>query len=528
MAIPQSYIQELAARNDIYEVVSRHVQLKRNGRIYKGLCPFHSERTPSFTVYPETQSYYCFGCGAGGDVINFTKAINSFTYIEAVRSLAQSCGMSMPDEDDGAARLKSRILAANKEAARFFHGNLNSESGKIARKYLRDRQLSDKTIVSFGLGYAGCEWQGLCDHLKALGYTEEELISAYLAARNKNGKIYDIFRDRVMFPIIDLRGNVIAFGGRRLGEEGGPKYLNSGDTPVFKKSNGLFALNLAKKAGKETFILAEGYMDVIAMHQAGFTNAVATLGTALTSQQAKLIADYAKKVIISYDSDEAGQKATKRAMDIFSKEEVQVQVLQMEGAKDPDEFIKKFGAQRFEMLIEGANSAVDFQLLKLKNQYDITTAEGRINYLTKACDILASFTSPIQQDVYCSRLATETAADKASIKLQIEKSSKQNYKKQTYQKEKELLKEGVSHNIKIDYRQSGNTLPKVFAQQQLLCALIRENSFFEQISLSLNPEDFTDLEMRESFTAFSVLYRQNHQVDYATLCHNVSSSAIKT
>ena len=367
MAIPASYIQELVARNDIYDTISRYVSLQRAGRLYKGLCPFHSERSPSFMVYPETQSYYCFGCGAGGDVIKFTMEMNSLSYIEAVRYLAQRCGMPMPDEDDGQAKLKSRILQMNKLAARFFYDTLNSDAGRNARKYLRDRQLSDKTIVNFGLGYTPAEWQGLTNYLRSKGFTDEEMTRGYLAARNKNGNLYDIFRDRVMFPIIDLRGNVIAFGGRRMGDEGGPKYLNSGDTPVFKKSNGLFALNLAKKSGKDTFILAEGYMDVIAMHQAGFDNAVATLGTALTSQQAKLIGDYAKKVIISYDSDEAGQKATRRAMEIFEKEEVTVQVLQMDGAKDPDEYIKKYGAQRFEMLLEGANSALDFQLLKLKN-----------------------------------------------------------------------------------------------------------------------------------------------------------------
>ena len=384
MAIPATYIQELVARNDIYDTISRYVSLQRAGRLYKGLCPFHSERSPSFMVYPETQSYYCFGCGAGGDVIKFTMEMNSLSYIEAIRFLAQQCGMPMPDEDDGQAKLKARILQMNKLAARFFYDTLNSEAGRNARKYLRDRQLSDKTIVNFGLGYAPAEWQGLTNYLRSKGFTDEEMVRGYLAARNKNGNLYDIFRDRVMFPIIDLRGNVIAFGGRRMGDEGGPKYLNSGDTPVFKKSNGLFALNLAKKSGKDSFILAEGYMDVIAMHQAGFNNAVATLGTALTSQQARLIGDYAKKVIISYDSDEAGQKATRRAMEIFEKEDVTVQVLQMTGAKDPDEYIKKYGAQRFEMLLEGANSALDFQLLKLKSQYDIQNAEQRVEYLKKA------------------------------------------------------------------------------------------------------------------------------------------------
>lgn len=527
MAIPASYIQELVARNDIYDTISRYVSLQRTGRLYKGLCPFHSERSPSFMVYPETQSYYCFGCGAGGDVIKFTMEMNSLSYIEAVRYLAQRCGMSMPDEDDGQAKLKSRILQMNKLAARFFYDTLNSDAGRNARKYLRDRQLSDKTIVNFGLGYAPAEWQGLTNYLRSKGFTDEEMTRGYLAARNKNGNLYDIFRDRVMFPIIDLRGNVIAFGGRRMGDEGGPKYLNSGDTPVFKKSNGLFALNLAKKSGKDTFILAEGYMDVIAMHQAGFDNAVATLGTALTSQQAKLIGDYAKKVIISYDSDEAGQKATRRAMEIFEKEEVTVQVLQMDGAKDPDEYIKKYGAQRFEMLLEGANSALDFQLLKLKNQYDIQNPEQRVEYLTKACDILAGLTNPIQQDVYCTRLANETSTDKASIKLQMDRAKAKNRRRETRKKEQELLRSGVGRQIKVDYRQKGNTMPKAFAQQQIICALIRDNSLYNDVRTKLSADNFTDSDMKRAYTAFANLIEQHMSVDYATLAYHMPEDSAK-
>ena len=527
MAIPATYIQELVARNDIYDTVSRYVSLQRAGRLYKGLCPFHSERSPSFMVYPETQSYYCFGCGAGGDVIKFTMEMNSLSYIEAVRFLAQQCGMPMPDEDDGQAKLKARILQMNKLAARFFYDTLNSDEGRNARKYLRDRQLSDKTIVNFGLGYAPASWQGLVNYLRSKGFTDDEMVRGYLAARNKNGNLYDIFRDRVMFPIIDLRGNVIAFGGRRMGDEGGPKYLNSGDTPVFKKSNGLFALNLAKKSGKDTFILAEGYMDVIAMHQAGFNNAVATLGTALTSQQARLIGDYAKKVIISYDSDEAGQKATRRAMEIFEKEDVSVQVLSMTGAKDPDEYIKKYGAQRFEMLLEGANSALDFQLMKLKGQYDIRNPEQRVEYLTKACDILAGLTNPIQQDVYCSRLANETSADKASIKLQLDRAKARNRRKETKKKEQELLRQGVGRQIKVDYRQKGNTMPKAFAQQQIICALVRDNSLYNDVCSRLSPDNFTDSDMRRAYTAFADLIRQNIPVDYATLAYNMPEDSAK-
>lgn len=527
MSIPTHYIQELLQRNSIIDVVSGHVHLKRHGRIYKGLCPFHSEKTPSFTVYPDTQSYYCFGCGAGGDVISFTKEINGFTYLEAVKMLAQQSGMPLPDEDDKLSRLKSRIYEMNRLAARYFHANLNSEKGKNARIYLRHRRLSDKTIVNFGIGYASDGWQDLTNYLKSKGYTEDELVSAYLAARSSKGNIYDIFRDRIIFPIIDLRGNVIAFGGRRMGDEGGPKYLNSGDTPVFKKSNGLFALNIAKKTGKETFILAEGYMDVISLHQAGFSNAIATLGTALTSQQAKLIADYAKNIVIAYDSDEAGQKATRRAMEIFSKEDVAVSVIQMDGAKDPDEYIKKFGRNSFENLIEKANSALDFELHKLKNQYDIKDTQGRIDYLTKACDILAKIPSPVLQDVYCSRLSEETNADKASIKLQLEQSKQKFYRSSEYKRNRELLKEGVAGTIKVDYRQNGNTLPKVAAQQNIIGMLIRDNELFDMADSQLSAEDFTDTSMRNAYEQYKKLKAEGYDVGYALLCHYLDEQTRK-
>ncbi len=531
MAIPEAYIQELMARNDIYDVVSRYVPLKRAGRLYKGLCPFHSERGPSFTVYPDSQSYYCFGCGKGGNAITFVRDINSLTYIEAIRQMAQDSGMPMPDEDDGQARLKSRILQMNKDVARYFYNRLNSEDGKDARKYLRDRQLSDKTIVNFGLGYAGPsdDWQGPVDYLRGLGYTDEEMEKGYIASRNKNGRLFSIFHGRVMFPILDTRGNVIAFGGRRMSDEDrGPKYLNSGDTPVFKKSNGLFALNLAKKSGKDTFILCEGYMDVIALHQAGFNNAVATLGTALTQNQARLISDYAKKVILSYDSDGPGQKATQRAMEIFAKEDVAVQVLQMDGAKDPDEFIKKFGARRFEMLLEGSNSALDFTLSKIRKEYDIQIPEQRVEYLTKASRVLAELRNPIQQDVYCQRLATETNTDKASIMQLITRFARQQHKKEEKEKEKQILNSGVGSKIKVDYREKGNTMPKVFAQQQIICALIRENSYYPLVSGQLTDASFTDPDMCTAYQEFTRLIGEGLSVSYVTLSHNLPDNIVQT
>ena len=312
--LSDQFLQELKYRSDIEQVVGSYVNLRRRGRTLSGLCPFHSEKSPSFTVYPDTQSFFCFGCGAAGDVINFIRRIENLDYMEAVRLLAQRAGMQVPEEagDDRSSRLRKRILELNRDAARYFHRSLMSEAGRPGRAYLIGRGLTRDTIVHFGIGYAAEGWDGLTNAMRQQGYTKEELLAAHLVSEGARGGIYDTFRNRAIFPIIDLRGNVIAFGGRNLGDKG-PKYLNSSDTPVFKKSRNLFALNFAKDSPRKQLILCEGYMDVVSLHQAGFTNAVATLGTALTEEQCRLIAQYTGEVLLSYDSDGPGQAATQRA-----------------------------------------------------------------------------------------------------------------------------------------------------------------------------------------------------------------------
>ena len=316
--IPHEYIEELTRRTDIVELVGGYVQLKRKGRLYGGLCPFHSEKTPSFYVYPDTQSFYCFGCGAGGDAVTFTKKINSIDYVEAVKLLAQRAGMPEPTEDDKTGRLRSRILTMNKDAARFFHACLNStvEEARQARAYWRRRGLDDKTINRFGLGYAPDDGQALYQHLRDKGYNQQELDASGLFKRSQSGRIYCLFWRRVMTPIFDLRGNIIAFGGRVL-DDSKPKYVNSPETLVYHKSDTVFALQIAKRSASHRYVLCEGYMDVISMHQAGIDTAVCACGTALTPDQIKLISQYADEVILSYDSDEAGQKATLRSLELF-------------------------------------------------------------------------------------------------------------------------------------------------------------------------------------------------------------------
>lgn len=421
MAFPELFIQELKQNNPIDSVMSSYVSLIRRGRSCVCLCPFHSEKSPSCTLYLENNSFYCFGCGAGGDVITFVMKIENLGYVEAIKFLAERAGMSMPEDakNNESSRQKSRILEINRTAARFFFDTLTrSPDGEKGRRYFAERQLSAATITKYGLGYAPNGWYNLSNHLRSKGFSDEEMISAFLCGRGKNGGVFDIFRDRVMFPIIDLRGNVIAFGGRTIDGDG-PKYINSSDTPVFQKGRNLFSLNFAKKSEEKRLILAEGYMDVIAINQAGFENVVATLGTALTQEQARIMSQYAEEIIISYDSDGAGQNATHKAINLLSEVGLRTKIIRMEGAKDPDEYIKKFGALRFKQLLDKSGGAIEFELEKCRAGLDTETDEGRIEYLKRCVNVLADITSPIEREVYAGRLAEANRVNKEMIVQQV-------------------------------------------------------------------------------------------------------------
>ena len=421
MALPENFLYQLKLNNSIESLMSSYTNLIRRGHNYVCLCPFHSEKTASCTVYPESQSFYCYGCGAGGDAITFAMKIENLDYIEAVKFLAERAGMQMPDEaqNNDASRLKARVLEINRTAARFFHDILaKSPDGEKGRRYFAERQLSSKTLTKYGLGYAPDDWHRLHYFMRDKGYSDDELVAANLCTKNPKGNVYDVFRDRVMFPIIDLRGNVIAFGGRII-DGTGPKYLNSADTPVFKKSRNLFSLNFAKKSEEKRLILAEGYMDVIAINQAGFENVVATLGTALTPEQARLMKQYADEVIIAYDSDGAGQAATHKAINLLSEAGAETRIIKMEGAKDPDEFIKKFGALRFKQLLDRSDGAIDFELRKCANGLDLESEQGKINYLKRCVSVLADISSPIEREIYISRLAKETEIKRETLIQQV-------------------------------------------------------------------------------------------------------------
>ncbi len=502
MPLPESFLQELLSRSDIESVVSSYVRLKRRGRNLVGLCPFHGEKTPSFNLYPETASFYCFGCGAGGDVITFIKKIENLDYLDAVKFLADRAGMAMPEnrENNAASRLRLRILEANREAARFYHTCLYAPEGRAGLDYYHARGYSDGTIRHFGLGYAPDGFDHLRDHLRKKGFHDEELTAAWLCGRGRNNPnhLYDMFRNRVMIPIIDIRGGVIAFGGRVL-DQSKPKYLNSGETLVFKKTNNLFALNFAKAAGGRQLILCEGYMDVIALHQAGFTNAVAALGTSFTADHARLIARYADEVILIFDSDAAGQKGAQRAIGLLRDTGVHIRVVTVPDGKDPDEFIRKNGPERFKLLLEKSANDVEYRLMELGRRHILTTADGRVAYLREAAQILAELQNPVERDVYAGRLAGELSVSKDALLDQVrywtEKRRKQHKGKQMIQIVRKA--EGL---VKKANPEASAHVRAASAEEALLGLLLLNPDLLPESRRLLAPEDVVTTFNRELYS----------------------------
>ena len=492
MALPESFLQELKDRNDIESVVSSYVNLKRRGKNCVGLCPFHNEKTPSFTLYPENGSFYCFGCGTGGDVIRFVMLAENLDYIEAVRYLADKSGLAMPEQgyDDGLSRLRGRILEINREAARFFHAVLMGPDGREGLRYFESRGLTLKTIRHFGLGYAPSSWNALYDHLRQKGYADAELLQARVVNQGRGERLYDSFRGRMMFPILDLRGNVIAFGGRKAPDAEGPKYINTADTPVFKKSHNMYALNFAKTACAEQTVLCEGYMDVIALHQAGITNAVAPLGTAFTEEQAKLLTRYTKEVVVTLDADEAGKKATDRAIGICNAAGLKIRVVRIPDGKDPDEFLRTHpqdGASRFRALLEGAGNDVEYRLFELSQQENVFSADGVVRFLDGAAKVLGSLESAIERDVYAGKLAEQYAVSKSAILQQAETYAKQQTAKRNRQKVRAMIEPSRRETVNPERRQHPRAAN---AEEGLLAVLLRNPDFYERAAERIRPEQF--------------------------------------
>ncbi len=451
MISPQ-IIEELKYRNDIEDVISGYVTLKRAGSNLVGLCPFHSERSPSFTVFTGTRSFYCFGCGAGGDVISFVMRAENLDYMDALRYLAKRAGIELPDDGTGQTGgvNRERILAMNREAAKFFFSELGKSP--VAQEYIAKRGLSSVLVRHFGIGYAPDDWQALAKHLSSVGFTKEEMSAGFLCSVSKrNGNSYDIFRNRIMFPVIDVRGDIIAFGGRTIGknpEE--PKYINSSDTPVFNKRRNLFALNFAKNSCAEQIILCEGYMDVVSLHGAGFTNAVASCGTALTADQARLMRKYSKSAIISYDADEAGQRAADKAFALLGEAGLEARLLKVEDAKDPDEYIRKFGKDGFSRLLSRSRSRFDFKFSSILAANDVNTPDGRIKAAGQAAEVIAGIWSEVERDVYTRQVCGKLGLSYDGMKNDVARLIAKRNKKEKAERNSAVIREAEGFGDRIN------------------------------------------------------------------------------
>ena len=491
MAFPPSFLDELAARNPIEEVVGQYVNLKRSGSNLFGLCPFHGEKTPSFSVSPDKGIYCCFGCHKGGSVINFEMEIEGLSYPDAVRALAKRAGLTVPEDEQYQSRFRhqERLWALNKEAARFFHGALFQPEGAAGLEYAGKRGMPKSTLTKFGIGFAPDSWDALCKAMEAKGFTQEELRSAGLVSvSQKNGRIYDRFRNRLMFPIIDVRGNVIGFGGRVM-DNSTPKYLNSPETEIFNKRKNLFALNLAKKSRLGYLILVEGYMDAVALHQYGFDCAVASLGTSLTEEHASLLARYTQQVILIYDGDEAGQNATQRAIPMLEKAGLQVKVLKMRDAKDPDEFLRKFGADRFRILLEESSNRVEYQLKAIQKKYDLNVDEERVNFITEAADFVSTLGNAVQREVYGNRAAEAAKISPEAMKIEVQKAYKRRLSREKRKQEKIDL--APARNMQPQSRQIRyDNVKSAAAEERVVASVMKEPALFSEIP-ELMPEEFS-------------------------------------
>ncbi len=519
MAFPAAFIDELVQRNPIEDVVGQYVSLKRSGANLFGLCPFHGEKTASFSVNPDKGIYYCFGCHKGGGAINFQMEIEGLSYPDAVRALAKRAGMTVPEDEQYQSRYRQqeRLWALHKEAARFFHSQLYAPIGKEALDYALGRGMSKAILTTFGVGFAPDTWDSLVKAMRAKGYTDQELKeSGLVTVSQKNGNLFDRFRGRLMFPIIDVRGNVIAFGGRIIKKDDtSAKYLNSPETLIFNKRKNLFGLNLAKKSKENALILVEGNVDVVALHQFGFDNAVASLGTSLTEDQAALITRYAEQVILIYDGDQAGQNATKRAIPILEKAGLQVRVLQIKDAKDPDEFLHKFGPDKFRILLEESSNRVEYQLGAIRKKYDLADDDQKVKYLRETADLIASLPSPVQREVYMGRVAEIAKISPDAMKLEVN----QAYKRRRYQEKKKQEKidlapaqalQPKSRTIRYDNMKSA------MAEEAILAQIFRDPALLSQAA-DLKPEEFSAPLLGKVYEQLRERYRQGLEVSVAVL-----------
>lgn len=490
MAIPDRFLDELIARIDIVDLVSESVRLTKKGRNYWGLCPFHSEKTPSFSVSADKQIYKCFGCGKGGGAINFVMELDNLPFRDAVALLAKRAGLEVPDSGSsaGAKERREKLLTINKQAARTFHRWLYAPEGADGLAYLQRRGLSRRTLTSFGLGFAPNRWDALIQELGQQGYDKRDLLDAGLAVSNQDGRIYDRFRNRVMFPIIDIRGEVIGFGGRVM-DDSTPKYLNSPDTPVYNKSRNVFALNIAKKSKAGRVILTEGYMDTISLHQAGFDSAVASLGTALTPEHAQLLSRYFPEAIIAYDGDGAGVSATQRAIPLLERAGMKVRVLRVTGAKDPDEFIKRFGRDAFLRLLDQSENQVDYRLEQIRKKYDLSDDSQKVGFLQEAAQLLSSLPSAVEREIYGRHAAETAGVSPEAVAQEVKKAFQRRLRKEQKQQERRDLTPAIQLQPKSRGLRYEN-IRSARAEEGVLRLLLLDPSLHRELT-QLRPEEFS-------------------------------------
>lgn len=487
----EEIIEEIIERNDVVDVVSDYVKIKRRGKDYFGLCPFHREKTPSFSVVPSKQIYYCFGCGKGGNVINFISSIENVEYIDAIKMLADRASIDLPESNDGKERQRSgfikKLININTEAARFYHAQLNKSPEGVAAKYIEQRKIKDSTAIRFGVGYAPDSWDALLNHLVAKGYEKKDIAAAGLVSKGRNGKYYDKFRNRIMFPIIDIRNRVIAFGGRLVSGEG-PKYMNSPETPAYNKSNNLFGINIAKKSKAEKMIIVEGYMDCVMLHQAGFSNCVASLGTALTIRQARVLKKLVPEVIIAYDMDRAGRAATLRGLDMITSIGCGVKVLELPEGNDPDDYIRNNGGAAFEKLIESSLSLVEYKAKLLRKRFNIEEMDDRIKFLNGIAKAIAQVDNAIEREMYINRISSAYKISAEAIEIEV----KRHKGDESVPAPKSIRRLGTA--LQIDSEQEDRSFMSIVA---IMCIRPELAGYTKQL---LNP-DFID---RESYAKMFV------------------------
>lgn len=516
MAFPAPFLDELEARNPIEDVVGQYVQLKRQGSNLFGLCPFHGEKTPSFSVAPDKGIFYCFGCHKGGGVIQFIMEIENLSYPDAVRFLAKRAGLDVPEDEQYQSRYRKqeRLWALCKEAARYFHAQLYGPAGAQGLAYAQKRGLTKGTLTRFGLGFAPAGWSNLMDTMKKKGYSEEELLEAGLVVKSEKGGVYDRFRNRFMFPIIDVRGNVIGFGGRVM-DDSKPKYLNSAETLIFNKRRNLFGLNFAKKSKLGYLILVEGYMDAVTLHQYGFDCAVASLGTSLTEDHAAILSKYTDRVVLIYDGDAPGQAATQRAIPMLERTGVQVKVLKMRGAKDPDEFLKKYGADRFKLLLEESENPVEYQLQSLGRKFDLKDDEQRVAYLKAAADFLATLPNAVQREVYGTRAAEAAGVTYDALKLEVDKAYKRRSNREKKQQEKILLAPAAAQQPRARTIRYDN-IRSAMAEEGVVGMCLKEPALLDQAG-ALAPGQFSSPLLGRVFGQLLQRHRQGLKVSLGVL-----------